>query len=471
MPRRKHSISDFTGGLNTNADARDIRDNQFAELQNFLIDKNGVIRTLEDTPEANTVDSTLPTVRSGGDISPGSGLFGHPSDRVAADMGSSAAYDSDYFIFKANADNMTMDMFSKTNSQWYNSRISLYDGTGAKNTIIPKFYIHEGAVRVCDGAFGANSQNQYHAYTDQNLFNSTDEGSPLHAINRWSTGSSFVASFEDLGIDVKLHDSTLESPDASDLGDAPTRIVLSYWTRKGGKFKGQYEFGLAPVYTGKQEGQITVAEDVSSGDTDIQLNDKTLFLQVFIATGTEPSINPAAPHTLGDDRIIGVNIYFRRFTVDTWYHLKYVDLIVGDKLHWGGYDTTDKIKGIFEGSISMGSLASSVTYADTTLPTTITFDEATSGMGFSGRSLILRLTGAFVSPVYKKIDITSALSYVISVPLVNQGPTAESYNYKMEFLDENFMRLKQEEKEFALTGGSAPPPVIDDEDGYEQYDS
>jgi len=129
MPRRKHSISDFTGGLNTNADARDIRDNQFAELQNFLIDKNGVIRTLEDTPEANTVDSTLPTVRSGGDISPGSGLFGHPSDRVAADMGSSAAYDSDYFIFKANADNMTMDMFSKTNSQWYNSRISLYDGT------------------------------------------------------------------------------------------------------------------------------------------------------------------------------------------------------------------------------------------------------------------------------------------------------------------------------------------------------
>ena len=57
-----------------------------------------------------------------------------------------------------------------------------------------------------------------------------------------------------------------------------------------------------------------------------------------------------------DDRIIGINWYFRRDANDDWVLLQYTDLLEGDKYYWGEYNTTDhSTYGIFSGTLNIKS--------------------------------------------------------------------------------------------------------------------
>ena len=48
MPKRTYKILRFDGGINNDADPRDIGDNQFSELQNVAVDEMGKIIVLGD---------------------------------------------------------------------------------------------------------------------------------------------------------------------------------------------------------------------------------------------------------------------------------------------------------------------------------------------------------------------------------------------------------------------------------------
>ena len=43
MPKKTYVINNFNGGINNDADPRDIAENQFAELQNVAVDEMGKI--------------------------------------------------------------------------------------------------------------------------------------------------------------------------------------------------------------------------------------------------------------------------------------------------------------------------------------------------------------------------------------------------------------------------------------------
>ena len=45
MPKQTLNINKFEGGMNTDTDPRDLKDNEFAELKGAYIDKPGRIRT------------------------------------------------------------------------------------------------------------------------------------------------------------------------------------------------------------------------------------------------------------------------------------------------------------------------------------------------------------------------------------------------------------------------------------------
>ena len=48
MPKNTYVINNFNGGINNDADPRDIANNQFAELQNIAVDEMGKLIVLGD---------------------------------------------------------------------------------------------------------------------------------------------------------------------------------------------------------------------------------------------------------------------------------------------------------------------------------------------------------------------------------------------------------------------------------------
>ena len=75
MPKQQLNITDFTGGLNCYSDARDIKENQFAQNWNASLDKYGVVRYtgagtkhITNHPHTNT------------NFVPGGGLFSFSQD-------------------------------------------------------------------------------------------------------------------------------------------------------------------------------------------------------------------------------------------------------------------------------------------------------------------------------------------------------------------------------------------------------
>ena len=85
MPKQIHKIDLFHGGLNTNADPRDIDDNQLASATDIMVDEIGLIRTMGgSTPHASQTGAG--STAHANEITPGYGLFAWKSDRTAAQL-------------------------------------------------------------------------------------------------------------------------------------------------------------------------------------------------------------------------------------------------------------------------------------------------------------------------------------------------------------------------------------------------
>jgi len=471
MAKARQIIKDFSGGINNYDDARDIKENQFVDIQNWLVNRQGQMRTLADTPTANSVDSNLPTAKSASKIIPNHGLFAHGTDHRYGDMNASAADSGEYWIFKSDPPNMTIDAFPVNRGTWYDNRINLYDGSGPKSDLVPAYYVDEGVTRVCDANFGDNSVNQYHGYVENRLFQTDDAGTSLHPISRWSTGDQKLKSFEELGTVCRFWNYGYYGglPTDSIVG-VQNRILLVYWSQKGGKFNGQYEFGLSPVYSGKQEGPITIVT-TSIGKSMRPLYDVTLMLQMFLSTASVQSFTAETPHVLTDDRIIGINCYFRHYAQEVWYHLKYFDMQSGDKYHWQVYSSAERLYGKWIGSLSLGTLTPSTSYKTSTLPVTV---DVNSGVGYGEssnpeREMTLRLDGAYYTPIYKDFKMDGNSPYTVNIGLKN--PSNGTSNYKVTLLDEAFGEVDSIDDDFTISDSGAAEPAESQGDAteYESY--
>ena len=59
MPKQQLIINKFEGGLHTDADPRDIADNEFSALQGFSVDSLGIIKTMGKSGDHATIDSGI----------------------------------------------------------------------------------------------------------------------------------------------------------------------------------------------------------------------------------------------------------------------------------------------------------------------------------------------------------------------------------------------------------------------------
>ena len=65
MPKAALNINRFEGGLNTDSDPRDLKDNEFSDLTGVYVDKSGRIRTAGTVSQYNSLQLSRTSTPAG----------------------------------------------------------------------------------------------------------------------------------------------------------------------------------------------------------------------------------------------------------------------------------------------------------------------------------------------------------------------------------------------------------------------
>ena len=291
MPKQYLRLSDFSGGLNTKFDARDIGDNELTSANNVQVYKTGQLFT-----STGSVDATS---RAEGTLTSGYGTFLFKSDN---DLGNAPkSIDllalADVLTGKVDIIEDPFNILGERDTTTYagaNHAIDL--GTnhagGEQN-----YYYVDGALRVCDSETGQSGNTAYwYGHVDKSgtipggavdawVSVTNNLAAPtLTGCNITATGSAEFATAGN-GFDVDL---TVETTDNDGLWEATT-----------------YEFAQSFVYEGNQESLLTVySESVTLGVNQYFTN----VLVGIINDGNDFS-----------DRIKGGRVYIRKKdSTDLW---------------------------------------------------------------------------------------------------------------------------------------------------------
>ena len=137
MPKQTFKIESFHGGLNSNSDPRDIRDDESPNLRDVAIDSVGKIKTLGSVDSGVNDSNTVAIIKN-------RGLFTMSSDRQ---LDGGVADETLIFLYDDGGD--TIDV--KDSEGWDTAKINMGGNT------IPIYYTADGVVRVSDIALVQNS--------------------------------------------------------------------------------------------------------------------------------------------------------------------------------------------------------------------------------------------------------------------------------------------------------------------------
>jgi len=138
VPKQTFKIESFHGGLNSNSDPRDIRENESPSLKDVAIDSVGKIKTLGSTVASTADSNTISILKN-------RGLFTMSSDRQLD--GHSA---NETLIFLHDNVNHTIDV---NDSEGWDTALINMGGSS-----IPIYYTADGVIRVSDASLTQNSQ-------------------------------------------------------------------------------------------------------------------------------------------------------------------------------------------------------------------------------------------------------------------------------------------------------------------------
>jgi hypothetical protein len=161
MPKQTFKIEGFHGGLNTNADPRDISEIQSSDIKDVKITNLGRIKTLGRTSLNNSLSNSISLLNN-------KGLFVMDSDRKV----SNNALSNESLIIVYDDGGNSFDV--KDSGGWSTAEISL-------DTNDPVFYSSDGILRIGDGSFGQSGK--WYGYIPNRYFNSLRADSS--AIDNW----------------------------------------------------------------------------------------------------------------------------------------------------------------------------------------------------------------------------------------------------------------------------------------------
>ena len=497
MPKREHQLLGFHGGINDNSDPKDIEDIELREADGVSVHKLGRLVGIGSNGSALSGLSNVDN-----DIKKSYGLHFFSTDRDK----DGAFNAEDWISYYSNSDHKVKFYHrgKASGSAGTESALAItFDGT-----ITPNYYFADGALRIGDSTFSQSSK--WHGFIDSILFQTDNTGATNNVlgINKWINTNQKLQGFDDLlgNANLKLvlsEDHLLGSDDvnanamAGNLSNTNTgnangrKLILSYWTGESedGQWNGTYQFAATPLYVGNQEGPISVFP------TTVNFYNNQVSFQVHIPIGT--SNNPAddadllggITNPLGDERIIGINFYFRSSAQDDWKLLMTTDLLEGGPNYWAIHDAADEKDGIFEGSVtkvdgdgdirfvtntSDGDATTAGNQGSRTIPSykncllKVTVANTNYNNGFADRYGFIRVWGGHTSPVFLNakpdgtpIPLNDATEdYYVPITIPGIG----TREFMAEILDENFTVLAQSTKATmeVTDSGQEPPPDYND---------
>jgi len=291
MPKQYLRLSDFSGGLNTKFDARDIGDNELTSANNVQVYKTGQLFT-------STASATV-TSRSAGTLTSGVGLFLFQSDN---DIDSSSGVRKPLELLAAcDVASSTVDIledpFNTGGIRDVSNHLAAFDmGSNHGGDEFVYYYV-DGALRVTDSENGQTGNTaRWFGHVDKSgtipggavdawVSVTNNLAAPtLTGCNITATGSADFATAGN-GFDVDL---TVETTDNDGLWEATT-----------------YEFAQSFVYEGNQESLLTVYSE------SVTLGVNQYFTNVLVGI-----INDGDDFS---DRIKGGRVYIRKKdSTDLW---------------------------------------------------------------------------------------------------------------------------------------------------------
>ena len=171
MAKQTYKIEMFHGGLNTNADPRDMDEKESLDLTGVNISNIGRLEILGYFDRDASTSHTL-------QILPNRGLFTMSSDKKID--GSSS---SETFIVAYDDGQDAIDI--RDSGGWNANQITSFDSD------LPVFYVGDGNLRVGDGEFDDNESNKWFGYINYRLFNGLNADSTALA---WTQANQAIQS-------------------------------------------------------------------------------------------------------------------------------------------------------------------------------------------------------------------------------------------------------------------------------------
>jgi len=482
MANRSEKLVAFHGGLNDNSDAKDIAEDELSSAIDCSVSRVGRLGIIGGS------DTALTGLSSAG-INPVKdyGMFYFSSDR---DKDGKQLSEDWLALYDSGDGKMQFYYRDKQGSSPAISSIEdSFVESDKKATAQPSFFIADGILRYSNGDFGAATSNRVHQYVDKGFFEKSTVSAHLSTTGNWdadaaeitnlastsgltvgdlaegsgipkntrvlsisgstatlsntptATGSGAAVTFKnpaivtrqgwvnsdqqlksfgDLGKTLLIDKSDAEGPDDTALGNAIGKIVLSYWTSEDGQWNGSYQFAASPIYHQGGVGPIT------EFGTTVNFHDNKVSFQLHISR-TNSGSESATAHPFGDDRIIGVRIFFRSHGADKWHKLKDYDMLKGGKFNWESYDgDTNKAYGIFNGSISDITVATTDDFS-----LNCTFANSNTNVAHPADSRVvvgLKLTGTGIPSGTFIHSITDSTHFVMTESSTQSGSgTAVSF--------------------------------------------
>ena len=168
MAKQTYKIEMFHGGLNTNADPRDMDEKESLDLTGVNISNIGRLETLGQFTRDATTSHTL-------QILPNRGLFTMSSDKKIDGTSS-----IETFIVAYDDGQSAIDI--RDSGGWNANQITTFDSD------LPVFYVGDGNLRVADGEFDDAVNNKWFGYINYILFDSLNADSGNAAYDSTAIG-------------------------------------------------------------------------------------------------------------------------------------------------------------------------------------------------------------------------------------------------------------------------------------------
>jgi hypothetical protein len=230
MPKQTFNINRFDGGMNTEANPRDIPENQFVVLSGVYVDKFGILRTGSTASAAYIAEQTL----TDDDYVEGAGLFSSGTDYQWDGTQNSDTYfhvinsGEDLYIYdgtnwQSGASGTSTGGGTETNvNKWLDNDNALELGEANRTNTEPIYYFADNALRVTDASFNSTNSTQWIGLIDRELFKSGTADGAVHYSTGWANATdTFITQSKWF-----IEDQYIRPPfSAADCGDSNARNI------------------------------------------------------------------------------------------------------------------------------------------------------------------------------------------------------------------------------------------------------